>query len=79
VAKINSLQSGTASLVYASYLGGSGRGGDQGYGIAVDNLGNAYLTGETSSTDFPIKNGFQAKFGGPKHTSDAFVTKITSS
>jgi hypothetical protein len=77
VAKIDPSQSGTASLVYSSYLGGSQ--GDQGYGIAVDALGNAYLTGETASTDFTTKNAFQARFGGPKHTSDAFVTKITAS
>jgi hypothetical protein len=77
VAKFNPSQSGTASLVYSSYLGGSQ--GDQGFGIAVDALGNAFLTGETASTDFPTKNAFQIKFGGPKHTSDAFVTKISAS
>ena len=80
VAKINPSQSGTASLLYSSYLGGSGGGGDEGYGIAVDGLGNSYVTGETASTDFPFtQNAFQTKFGGPKHTSDAFVTKITAS
>jgi hypothetical protein len=78
VAKINPSQSGTASLVYSSYLGGSGGGGDEGYGIAVDGSGNAYLTGETTSTDFPTTtNAFQTRFGGGKHTSDAFVTKIS--
>jgi hypothetical protein len=80
VAKINPAQSGTASLVYSSYLGGSADGGDEGYGIAVDSSGNAYLTGETNSTNFPTTtNAFQTRFGGPKHTLDAFVTKITAS
>ena len=79
VAKINPSQSGRASLVYSSYLGGSAGGGDEGYGIAVDGSGSAYVTGETASTDFPTTtNAFQTRFGGPKHTSDAFVTKITA-
>ncbi|PYN28613.1 MAG: cell surface protein, partial [Candidatus Rokuibacteriota bacterium] len=59
-------------LVYSTYLGGSGV--DEGFGIAVDTLGNAYVTGFTSSTNFPTTAGaFQATFGG---TEDAFVTKL---
>ncbi len=42
------------SLAWSTYLGGSDR--DLGRGIAVDNLGNVYVTGETDSTDFDIKN-----------------------
>src|SRR5438445_292445 len=38
-------------LAYSTYLGGSG--GDQGFGVAVDAAGNAYVTGLTGSTDFP--------------------------
>jgi hypothetical protein len=52
VAKVN--PSGTA-LVYAGFLGGSGN--DRGYGIAVDASGNAYVTGETGSVDFPAVVG----------------------
>ena len=63
-----------ASLVYSTCLGGNG--GDTGYGIAVDVAGNAYVTGETASSNFPTKDALQGKFGGAKHTSDAFVTKI---
>jgi Beta-propeller repeat len=75
VAKINPTLSGTASLVYSSYLGGS-RDNEEGYGIAVDSSGNAYVAGQTSSNDFPTtRNSFQTRFGG---TSDAFVTKITA-
>ena len=69
VAKINPTGS---ALVYSTYLGGSG--GDYGYGIAVDGAGNAYVTGLTSSTDFPTKNPLQATYGGGY--SDAFVAKV---
>src|SRR5213078_311962 len=59
-------------LVYSSYLGGSGV--DDGLGIAVDALRNAYVTGFTGSTNFPTTAGaFQTTFGG---TEDAFVTKL---
>src|SRR5260370_111684 len=39
------------TVVYSTYLGGSG--GDTGDGIAVDAAGNAYVTGSTTSTNFP--------------------------
>ena len=61
-----------SALVYSTYLGGSQ--GDQGFGIAVDTGGNAYVTGFTGSTDFPTTPGaFQTSLGGPL---DAFVTKL---
>jgi len=58
-------------LVYSTYLGGSGQ--DFSYCIAVDNSGNVYVSGETSSGNFPTRNPYQATLqGGP----DVFVTKI---
>src|SRR5262249_32487809 len=58
----------------STYLGGSGD--DAGLGIAVDGAGNAYVTGNTSSTNFPTTNPMQAtKAGG---TYDAFVAKLNS-
>src|SRR5438874_1208469 len=48
VAKLNA--SGSA-LIYSTYLGGSSS--DFAFGIAVDSSGNAYVTGQTASTDFP--------------------------
>ncbi len=61
-------------LIYSTYLGGSGS--DQGYAIAVDNDGNAYITGYTTSTDFPTTPGaFQLSFAGNR---DAFVTKLNA-
>jgi RHS repeat-associated protein len=64
-------QSGSA-VVYSSFLGGSGS--DSGYGIALDNAGNAYVTGATTSTNFPTKNAYQTAPAGL--TTAAFVTKV---
>ncbi len=61
-----------SALVYSTYLGGSGA--DRGFAIAVDAAGAAYVTGETSSLDFPTANPFQPALGGG---TDAFVTKLT--
>jgi hypothetical protein len=63
-----------SAFVYSTYLGGSWA--DFGVSIAVDSAGNAYVTGPTSSTDFPTANAIQPAFGG---VWDAFVTKINAS
>ena len=61
-------------LSYSTYLGGNGA--DFGAGIAVDAGGNAYVTGNTTSTDFPTTAGaFQTLFGGGIN-GDVFVTKL---
>jgi hypothetical protein len=74
-AKINPALSGTASLVYASYLGGAGSVGDAASGIALDSAGNVFVTGYTSSTNFPTTSGaFQSAYGGGSE--DAFVAKF---
>ncbi|MFO0853128.1 MAG: SBBP repeat-containing protein [Planctomycetia bacterium] len=65
--------SGT-SLSYSTYLGGSSY--DAGSGIAVDSAGNAYVTGDTGSSDFPTAN---AMYGTNTGNMDAFVTKIDAS
>jgi uncharacterized protein (TIGR03437 family) len=61
VAKINA--EGTA-LVYCGYIGGSGI--DLGHGVAVDGAGNAYVTGETTSTQpsFPVTGGPDLTYNG---------------
>ncbi len=66
-----------AALVYSTYLGGSGS--DAGTGVAVDRSGEAYVTGGTSSTDFPVTSGaFQTTCGNPGSCESAFVTKFNS-
>ena len=69
---------GTA-LVYSTYLGGNLS--DEGRGIALDGNDSAYITGLTSSYDFPITSGaFQTQnAGGIEHHDDAFVVKIGAS
>jgi hypothetical protein len=61
-----------AALVYSTFLGGQGK--DQGLGIAVDSSGDAYVTGLTQSSLFPLKSALQGTFGGG--TQDAFVTEL---
>ncbi|MDF5715610.1 MAG: SBBP repeat-containing protein, partial [Rhizonema sp. NSF051] len=65
------------ALVYSTYLGGNIY--DYGSGIFVDRAGNAYITGYTSSTNFPTQNPLQAANGGNFVTPDAFVSKLTDS
>ncbi|MEB2283139.1 MAG: SBBP repeat-containing protein [Myxococcales bacterium] len=62
------------SLVYSTYLGGTR--GEIGRAIAVDANGNAYVTGETTSNDFPVKNAAQATHGSGDFNADAFIAKI---
>jgi hypothetical protein len=61
-----------SNLVYASYLGGAGD--DFSNGVALHGSGSAYLTGNTSSTDFPARNAIQSTFAGG--TIDVFIVKI---
>jgi hypothetical protein len=63
----------TLSLTYSTFLGGNSY--DQGNGIAVDPAGNAYVTGYTSSTNFPTQNAFQGALNG---TYNAFIAEISS-
>jgi uncharacterized repeat protein (TIGR01451 family) len=59
--------------VYSTYLGGNSF--DQGFGIAVNSTGNAYVTGSTSSTNFPTTPGaFQTILGS--FSNDGFVAKL---
>jgi uncharacterized protein (TIGR03437 family) len=67
------LSANGSALVYSTYLGGSGT--DYGYGIAVDSAGNAYVTGLTTSTNFPTANSFQASNAGG---TDVFVAKLNA-
>lgn len=64
----------TGSALFSTYLGGLAD--DRATGIAVDAAGNAYVTGSTSSYNFPVVNAFQSVLGGGQ---DAFAAKISSS
>lgn len=62
-------------LIYSTYLGGTGDF-NEANAIAVDSLGNAYVTGLTNSQDFPTRNPFQSTNKGSSLTT--FVTKLNS-
>jgi Tol biopolymer transport system component len=69
MAKINPAGS---AVVYSTYIGGIGL--EDGYGIAVDSSGSAYVTGRTNSTDFPTTPGaFKRRNRG---SFDGFVSKF---
>jgi RHS repeat-associated protein len=72
VVKLNPAVSGTAGLLYSSYYGGSGA--EEGFGIAVDASGNAYVTGYTGGT-LPTATPYQAARAGGN---DAFVAKLST-
>ena len=76
VAKLNS--SGT-KLIYATFLGGSGD--ERAGGIAVDSTGNAYVTGSTTSKNFPVTAGVfqrECKLKNDGSCASAFVTKLNA-
>ena len=73
------LSAAGTSLVYSTYLGGAGGTvgfNEEGRGIAVDASGNAYVTGATSSANFPVVNAFQPSYAGGGQ--DAFVSKLNA-
>src|SRR5262249_51469751 len=61
----------SGKLIYSTYLGGAAQ--DSATAIAVDSAGNAYVTGFTSSSNFPVKNALQQ---GLKGEVNGFVAKL---
>jgi uncharacterized repeat protein (TIGR01451 family) len=74
VAKLNTAATGSSSLVYATYLGGSDM--DTGAAIALAGGGKVIVTGQTSSDNFPLKNAGQSSNKGNQ---DVFVTELAAS
>ncbi len=70
VSKLNATGS---TLTYSTFLGGTG--GELGNGIAVDSSGNAYVVGDTDSSDFPTVAAIYSALGGSE---DAFVSKLNA-
>src|SRR5262249_14652553 len=70
---VTKLNNEGSALVYSTYIGGSDY--DAALGIAVDPLGDAFVTGEASSLDYPTTPGaFDRIFNGGLY--DDFVTKL---
>ena len=73
---VSKLSATGSSLVYSTFLGGNLS--DEGRSIALDSSANAYVTGMTSSFQFPVSNPFQGTNGGGiNNHDDAFVAKIS--
>ncbi len=74
---VTKIASSGSTFLYSTYLGGNGgtaAGPEQANAIAVDASGNAYVTGVTTSGNFPVTSGaFQKSLGGSQ---DAFISKI---
>jgi len=62
------------SLIYSTYLGGTS--GETGFGVTVDDSGRAYITGVTSSSDFPTQNAYDDSYTG--FGNDIFITRLSS-
>ena len=73
ISRFNTTFSGTGSLIYSTLLGGTSS--NQGTGIAVDASFNAYITGQTTSTNFPVTaSAFQSTLKGT--AGNAFVARV---
>src|SRR5262249_33101068 len=70
---VTKLNPAGSALVYSTYLGGGS--GDEPYAIAVDKTGNAWITGRTNSSDYPLANPIQAT----RFAFDMFVSELNSS
>ncbi|MFQ5747053.1 MAG: SBBP repeat-containing protein [Gemmatimonadota bacterium] len=83
---LGELSADGGSLVFGTYIGGSGKEFTETHELALDRLGNIYVATTTLSTDFPTTTGaFQRVFGGiggagqgagTNYSGDLFVTKI---
>ncbi len=70
---VSKLNAAGSNLAYSTFLGGMMQ--ETGFGIAVDNAGSAYVTGLTSSNNFPARNPVQSVLSG---LVDMFIAKLTA-
>jgi len=76
VAKLDTTKTGNDSILYLSYLGGTQD--DQGTGVATSG-GQMYVSGSTSSANFPVSStALQKTFGGGATDGDAFAAKFNT-
>ncbi len=74
---VTKLEAGGGSLVYSTFLGGSGTDGAA--ALAIDGAGAAYVVGQTQSVDFPTRGAFQKDNAGPETMDgNAFLTLLDS-
>ncbi len=81
VVRLDTTVSGSPSLLYSTYLGGTGSGTkngapDEGHGIAVDPNFNVYVAGTTGSTDFPVTSGAFQIINKSAFPITAFVARL---
>jgi hypothetical protein len=72
---ISALNAAGSAFVFSTYWGGQ-TGWEYAYGIAVDSVGNVFVTGETNSDDFPTASAVQPTYASRTAGPDAFVIKI---
>jgi hypothetical protein len=65
-----------SAIGYSLFFGGNGK--DEGWNIAVDSSGNAYVAGATTSTNFPVAQPPSARQGTNSGGSDAFIAQINA-
>ncbi|PYX68867.1 MAG: hypothetical protein DMG72_22105, partial [Acidobacteria bacterium] len=70
---VSELAANGSALLYSTYLGGNAY--DQGNGIAVDSSGEAYITGSTRSSNFPVVGALQVTCSSCPTINDGFVAK----
>jgi len=76
---ISKFNADLSELLASTYLGGNAW--ENGYSIVVDNEGHIFISGTTSSADFPTTPGVvdDTYTGGEKHSGDAFISKLDTS
>ena len=72
---LSKLNAAGSALTYSTYIGGTST--DEGHGIALDGSNNAYITGSSNSTNYPLLSSIQGFSGGA--SSDVVISKFNSS